>query len=149
MYPYHAGAGAGWQDYVIAAFEFLEDFERQRLRSLLVAGVIARLAAAGLGRWYCYFTTGRLQQTQCREPDARSHQVHETGDKQASAHAGSFYIVCRRFVQHTLLRIMKARVGYRMGNIRILAEPSSTTTRAPDRNRASYCRNTLVISSSR
>ena len=109
MYPYHAGAGTGWQDHVIAAIEFLEDLQRQRFRGLLVSRVVTRLAAAGLGRWYYHFTTGRLQQTQCREPDARPHQVHEAGDEQASAHAGSFYIVYRRFVQHTPLRIMKGR----------------------------------------
>ena len=55
---------------------------RDRLRIAPVAGIVGRLAAAGLRLRHLDDAAGILQQLQRREADARPKEVDEAGDEE-------------------------------------------------------------------
>ena len=78
----HAGAGAGRRDHVVVAVEGVDHLHRQIARGAAVAGIVGRLAAAGLDG-HLDDAAGILQELHGRKADGGAHQVDEAGDEQA------------------------------------------------------------------
>src|SRR3546814_11868800 len=67
---------------VVVAFEGLDDPPRDGARILGVAGIVGRLAAAGLRPRHLDIAAGILQQLDGGEADLRPEQVDQAGDEQ-------------------------------------------------------------------
>ena len=83
----HAGAGARRRHHVVVGLEGGDRLARQLLRGRLVAGVVGRLAAAGLRRRHVDIAAGVGQQLDRRKADRGAEQVDEAGDEQTDARA--------------------------------------------------------------
>ena len=81
----HAAAGAGGDDDIVVAAERIDDAACQVARGAAVAGVVGRLAAAGLCTRHLDLAAGFLQQTDSGETHGGAIQVNETGDEQRDA----------------------------------------------------------------
>ena len=79
----HAAARAGRRHDVVVRLERRDHLPGDRARVLPVAGVVGRLAAAGLRRRHLDPAAGRLEQLHRGEADARAEEVDEAGDEQA------------------------------------------------------------------
>jgi hypothetical protein len=88
MRPDHAGAGAGRRHHVVESFERRHDLARDRQRALLVAGIVARLAAAGLRlRHMDRVVAAALDQRDGGEPHHRPIKIDQAGDEQTDVPA--------------------------------------------------------------
>ena len=78
----HAGAGARRRHHVIEAGEGGDYLARDGDCVLAVAGIIGRLAAAGLRRRHDHFAAGLLQQLHRGKADGRAEQIDQASDEQ-------------------------------------------------------------------
>ena len=90
MDPQHAGAGTRRRHHVIEAVEGLDGLGRQIPGRGPVAGIVGRLAAAGLGQGRFDPATGVFEQAHGGETDAGAEQIGQAGDKQADPRALGF-----------------------------------------------------------
>ena len=81
----HPRAGAGRRHHVVVAAERLDQPAREVARGGAVAGVVGRLAAAGLRPRHLHLAAGRFQQPNRGEADAGAVEVHQAGDEQGDA----------------------------------------------------------------
>ena len=81
----HAAAGARGHDHVIIAAERIEDAAREVARGGAVAGIIGRLAAAGLRARHLHLAAGLFQQADRGEAHGRAMEIDQAGDEQRDA----------------------------------------------------------------
>src|SRR5688572_28337129 len=91
----HAAAGARRRHHIVEALERGNDLARDRERALLVAGIVARLAAAGLRLRHDHGVgPAALDQRDRRETHGRPIEIDQAGDEQADALAFAHERAC-------------------------------------------------------
>ncbi len=96
----HAGAGAGRGDDIVEAVEGGDDLAGDRLGIRPVAGIVGRLAAAGLRSRHLDGAAGVLEQLDGGEADGRAEEVDEAGDEEA--YADRFFRHCKHIRSGTV-----------------------------------------------
>ncbi len=84
MFGEHPGAGAGGGDHVVIRRKSFDGLKREVLGEFPVAGIIGRLAAAGL-RWHLDRASGVLEELDRRPTDRGAEKVDKTSDKEPDA----------------------------------------------------------------
>src|SRR6266851_8747651 len=87
----HPGARTRRRDDIVIPLERFEYLQGDRLRITAVAGIVRRLATAGLCAWHLDRATRFLEQLDGGKTDRRPEEIHQAGYKERYVHGPSYH----------------------------------------------------------